>query len=189
MSVLTQSLPPGLSKNELEVYWDHAKNELYALFEGHNYLFSELPSTIIAALMAIMEDDFEAMQIFEERGSKNPLDRLYTYCKCRFGGFSFEPDLANGIVKSECWDCLCSGNCLLKPLMRGTLEVDNGKLTAREIEVIRALTSDGYKIGDAVAYNLGIKASTLNKHKHNVFSKVGVASIQELAVWASKMNL
>tara|TARA_R110002096_G_scaffold129211_4_gene277895 strand:+ start:1057 stop:1620 length:564 start_codon:yes stop_codon:yes gene_type:complete len=186
---MTQKIPPGLSANELEIYWDHQKEELKALYSGHCYTFLNLPPEIIAQLFTLMDEDTEAMYLFESRGPKNPMDRLYTYCKCRFGGFSFEPDFVNGIAKSECWECSCNGNCILKPLMRGALEAPNGKLTAREIDVVKSLTTDDYKIGNAVASDLGICESTLNKHKQNIFSKVGVSSIQALAVWASKMNL
>jgi DNA-binding CsgD family transcriptional regulator len=189
MSVIEQKIPPGLSANELEIYWNHEAEDLKALYSGHSYALLDLPAEIIAQLFTLMGDDTEAMYLFETRGPKNPIDRLYTYCKCRFGGFSFEPDLVNGVAKSECWDCACSGNCILKPLFRGSLDAPNGKLTAREIEVIQALTANNYQIGDTAASQLGICPSTLNKHKHNIFSKVGVTSIQGLAVWASKMNL
>lgn len=190
MLIMNQSIPPGLSANELEIYWDQEQNELCGLFAGRKYQFENLPSKVIADLAFIMEEDHEAMSIIESYGPKPFMDRLHLYCKCRFGGFSWEPDLsAHGVVKSECWECNCGGNCILKPLMRGALKVENGSLTQREIDVIKHLTTSTYKIGDAVAHDMGIKPSTLNKHKKSIYEKVGVNSIQALAVWASKMNL
>lgn len=187
MEVLQQSIPPGLSANETEFYWDGEK--LMALHEGHNLPFYELPSGVISRLRGLMEADEEAMKIFEADGPKLWRDRLYVYVKCRFGGFSFEPDLTAQNVSGECWNCGCGGNCILQTVFRGKLEVAHGVLTRREIQVIRTLTKERYAIGEAVASELGISVSTLNKHKKRVFEKVGVSSIQELAVWTSKMNL
>lgn len=190
MLLLDQKIPPGLSANELEIYWDHEKEDLFGLYSGRNYRFEELPSEVFKMLEDVMTSDSAAMQILEAKGPSNLRDRLYIYSKCAFGGFSFEPDLSShGISTSECWDCGCNGHCVLKPIMRGKLQVKNGFLTEREIDVIKKLTSSEYKIGDAVAAELGIRASTLNKHKRAIYQKIGVDSIQALSVWASKMDL
>jgi DNA-binding CsgD family transcriptional regulator len=187
MEVLTKSIPPGLTANETEFYWDG--ENLMALHEGHKLPFFELPSSVIERVKFQMEADEEAMKIFEADGPKLWRDRLFVYVKCRFGGFSFEPDLTPEKVSGECWNCGCGGNCILQTVFRGKLKVDHGVLTRREIQVIRSLTNDTYRIGEAIASELDISASTLNKHKRSIYDKVGVESIQELAVWASKMNL
>lgn len=190
MKVMTKSIPPGLSANELEIYWDESAKELFGLYGGQKMKFAELPSHVLSMLEEDMLNDNEAIRLMDRKGPKLLKDRLYLYCKCKYGGFSWEPDLsAHGVLTSECWECNCEGNCILKPLFRGSLQVGNGSLTLREIEVIKKLTTSTYQIGDAVAQELGIAASTLNKHKRSIYEKIGVDSIQALAVWASKMNL
>jgi len=187
MSVITKRIPPGLSANETEIVWDSINKDLLVFHNGRRYLFSETPKVVLNQFLDELINDQEALYLFDKFGPKLMEDRLYIYCKCKYGGFSWEPDAFEGVTKPECWDCGCAGKCILKPLLRGALQVENGKLTAREIEVIRALTTNEYHIGDAVASDLGISSSTLNKHKANIYHKIGVDSIQALAVWASKM--
>ena len=189
MNVTQQHIPPGLAANELEIYWDAQKQDLFGLCGGHKYRFVDLPSEILSGLTQQMEQDEEAMQLFEKLGPKLTADRLFIYCKCNFGGFSFTADLRDGQTDRECWNCGCGGNCILEPITRGKVAMANGSLTRRELEVLRALCTPPYKIGAAIAHDLGISEHTLNRHKSRVFSKCDVLSIQELAVLATKMNL
>ena len=189
MEVINRKIPPGLSANELEIYWDFEKEALMALLHGRLSEFSELPQSVLDRLTFYMEDDEHAMEIFEKLGPKQTNDRLYIYVKCKFGGFSWEPDFKNGTVKSECWQCKCNGQCILKPITKQVLEVKFGWLTEREINVIRTICSLDFPISEAAADRLNISHSTLNKHKKSVFLKTGISSIQELAVWAAKMDL
>lgn len=189
MEVIDRKIPPGLSANELEFYWDFKNERLMALLQGKLIEFSELPPAILKRLLFFMENDEPAMEIFEKLGPKQAKDRLYIYVKCNFGGFSWEPDFHEGTIKSECWHCKCNGDCILKPITKQVLEVQHGWLTAREIDVIRVLCSKGYPISEAAADKLNISQSTLNKHKKSIFQKTSIQSIQELAVWATKMDL
>lgn len=189
MEAIQQHIPPGLAANELEIYWDAEKQDLYAMYEGHKYGFAELPQEVTSGLTQIMLDDEEAMRLFERLGPELLADRLFIYAKCHFGGFSFTADLIDGTANKENWNCGCNGNCILQPISRGFAEVPNGTLTKREVEVLRALCTPPYKIGAAIAHDLGISEHTLNRHKRHVFDKCGVQSIQELAVLATKMNL
>lgn len=186
---MERKIPPGLSANELEFFWDFEKEQLMALLHGSLVEFSELPPSILKRLQFFMENDEEAMEIFEKYGPQQIKDRLFIYVKCKFGGFSWEPDIKEGIVKSECWQCKCNGDCILKPITRQVLKVRQGWLTEREIDVIRVLCSNGFPISEAAAHQLHISQSTLNKHKKSIFYKTGIQSIQELSVWATKMGL
>lgn len=189
MSIITQKIPPRLSARQTEIFWDDEKQDLFALHEGRKYRFINLPKGILQTLQQAMEADEEAMAIIEAKGPAQLRDRLWLYCKCKFGAFSYEPDLHHGVVTPENWVCGCNSNCILKPLHNKRLKVTNGYLSQREYDVLRALCAMPFKIGTAVAANLSNSEHTLNKHKHNLYAKVGVHSIQELAVWASKMSL
>ncbi len=189
MEVIDRKIPPGLSANELEIYWDFEKEQLMALLQGSLVQFNELPKAILNRLKFYMESDEPAMEIFEKYGPKLLSDRLFIYVKCNFGGFSWEPDFKDGIVKNECWSCKCNGDCILKPITKRVLKVSTGWLTEREIEVIKTVCGHGFPIGEAAADRLNISQSTLNKHKKSIFYKTGIQSIQELSVWATKMDL
>jgi DNA-binding CsgD family transcriptional regulator len=189
METLDRKTPPGLSANELEFHWDFENQSLMAIVGGQQMQFSELPQSVLSRLTYYMEDDKPAMDIFEKLGPKQTMDRLFIYVKCKFGGFSWEPDFKDGTTKPECWNCKCNGQCILKPIIKQVLEVRHGWLSEREIDVIRTICSKPYPITEAAASQLNITISTLNKHKKSVFSKTGIQSIQELAVWATKMDL
>jgi DNA-binding CsgD family transcriptional regulator len=190
MEAISQKhIPPGLAANELEFYWDKDEQALFALLEGQKYAFGELPKGVLNDLADKMQEDEEAMRIFEAQGPKPILDRLFIYCKCNFGGFSFTAVYINGLLDKEHWNCQCNGNCLLEPVTRNKAYVPNGYLTQRELEVLRHLCRPPYKIGDAIAHDLEISENTLNRHKSRIFIKCGVSCIQELAVLATKMDL
>lgn len=189
MEVIERRIPPGLSANELEFFWDFKTERLMALLYGKLIDFGELPQSVIERLQVHLEEDELAMEIFERMGPKPLRDRLYIYVKCKFGGFSWEPDFHEGEAKAECWQCRCNGQCLLKPITKQVLEVKFGWLTEREIDVIRVVCSSAFPVSEAAADKLNISQSTLNKHKKSIFLKTGIQSVQELAVWATKMDL
>lgn len=186
---MDRKIPPGLSANELEIYWDFKSERLMALLQGNLIEFGELPKAILSRLEYFMEKDAAAMEIFERLGPKLKRDRLYTYVKCNFGGFSWEPDFKEGEIKTECWQCKCNGDCLLRPINKQVFKVHKGWLTEREIDVLRVLCANDFPVSEAAADILHISQSTLNKHKKSIFQKTGIQSIQELSVWATKMDL
>ena len=109
------------------------------------------------------------------------------YARCKFGGFNATPDISpNGESEHEHWDCNCE-SCPLSSVFRGVLEVENGVLTQREIDVIR-LIGKGF-LGKQIADILHIAQNTLNTHKRSIFQKVGVRTSVELAIWATQFNL
>lgn len=187
--LISQKIPPGLKKSETEIYWDDQLQDLMALHEGKVYHFMDLPDRVLQKLQDHLEQDEEAMRVIEFNGPELWKERLYLYAKCRFGAFSYEPDILHNEITPEAWSCSCNSNCILSILHKGIVKTDNGDLTIRELQVLRALCGESYPTGYAVAAELHITQDTLNKHKQNIYAKVGVQSIQELAVWASKMNL
>lgn len=183
-------LPPGILDNELELLWDFQAEKLKAIFGGHLVNFEELPPSVHSKLQEAMEKDQEAMNILTKLGPKSMQERLWLYCKCKSGGYNRLPDLTtNGVLATEHWDCGCNGNCILHPLFRNKLEVPNGHLTSREIEVLKLLVSGDCPPGKAVADHLGISENTLRNHKSNIFEKLGISSVQELAGWAHKIGM
>lgn len=183
----TQTLPPGLAATELEFFFDKKDQNLYALYEGVKYSFDELPQPALQALHQEYLQDEEARRLLEAQGLE-PLEQLYKYAKCRFGGFSYSPDLSQHGASSECWQCGCRPvDCSLRHLFRASYPVRHGHLTAREIHVIRALGS--CQIGYVVAQELNITQDTLNQHKGRIHKKVGVHSTTELLLWAQKEDL
>lgn len=183
----TQTIPPGLAATELEFYFDKAHQELFALYEGVKYPFNELPTSGLQLLHRSYIADEEARKALEATG-QSIQEQLYQYAKCRFGGFSFDPDLTDSEENSECWNCECShGECATMHIFRAQHPAPHGYLTTREIQVVKELGS--CQIGYVIASELSITEDTLNQHKSRIFKKVGVQSTSALLLWAQKQDL
>lgn len=183
----TQTLPPGLAATELEFFYDKAHEALFALYEGVKYRYEEMPDAAQEQLHRELVADEEARRALAAQGL-SPAEQLYQYAKCRFGGFSYAPDISEAGASSECWDCGCTpGQCPTQQLFRANHPVAHGHLTRREIEVIRALGS--CQIGYVLAMQLDITEDTLNQHKARIFKKTGHESTSALLLWAQKQDL
>jgi two-component system, NarL family, nitrate/nitrite response regulator NarL len=63
------------------------------------------------------------------------------------------------------------------------------RLTPRELEIVRTLTTDASTTTKAVAARMGISEHTLRNHLTSIYEKLGVTSRLELWVFASKNGL
>jgi DNA-binding CsgD family transcriptional regulator len=175
-------VPAGLIDQHCEIFL-HPEQGLKAIHNGNIIDFSDLPKNIKFILQVEMECQPEVLEVLENYGIPAD-DQLEVYAKCRYGNYNLHPDITEeGITQHE--HCLnCSGNCCLSPLYRGRIEVANGMLTQREIEVAVAIASADP--GKSIADRLGMCESTLHKHKHSIFQKTGYRSNVELAVWVTQ---
>jgi len=60
-------------------------------------------------------------------------------------------------------------------------------LTSREIEIIRSIVSG--KRNKEIAEQFGLTEGTVKSHLHNIYSKLGLSSRTELAVFAKDQNI
>lgn len=176
------NIPPALTTKSVEILVHDG--ELFAISEGRTYKWTEIPKRIRESLRIDLHKNPQALELLRHYPSD---ERLRIYTKCKFGGFEATPDIdEEGNVNGEHWNCQCS-DCPLRKIFRATLEVANGYLTEREIEIAKLIAS-GY-FGKEITARLHICESTLNSHKRSIFQKVGVASSVELTKWAYQINL
>ena len=158
--------------------------QLMGITSGQTYTWNELPSRVKLEIRKDLQNNPQALELLQHL---NPKERLRVYSTCKFGGFNAIPDIdVDGTIKGEHWNCGCE-SCPLKGLFRSSLEVNNGTLSGREIEIAK-LIAQGY-FGKEISARLFISESTINSHKRSIFEKVGVASSVELTIWAHKTNL
>lgn len=183
----TQKLPPGLVDENIEFFVD-GYNRLLALYLGKTVKFEEVPKHIIHKLTEEMYRNEDVMAEFRAIGVDVLTDQLYTYTKCFYGGFNYTPDMTpEGTMHPDNYSCGNDCRCCLSSIKKGELQVKNGSLSRREIEVTRLLTHSF--LGKQIAGELSISENTVNKHKQNIFRKTGMRSNVELAVWATNENL
>lgn len=177
--------PAGITDNSVEFFYTPEQG-LKAFYAGRIWGWKSLPDQVKALVRRNLERHPKAVEALKMVGLSED-DRLRIFAKCYHGGFNNTPDICeNGHAEAEHWDCQCT-DCPLRGVLRHSLDVANGSLTLREIEVARLIARGLF--GKEICAQLSISESTLNNHKRSIFRKTGVASNVELAKWALTINL
>lgn len=174
--------PAGITDQDVEFF--DTKNGLMAFVGGEMVAWQYLPQQV---LDLVREDLSRHPEALRHLAHLTDDEGLQIYARCRFGAMGMgEPDItACGKTNGEHW-CDCT-DCPLRSVFRNTLQVANGTLSRREIQVARLIAQG--KFGKEISAELLISESTLNTHKHNIFTKTGVSSNVELTIWAHRINL
>jgi DNA-binding NarL/FixJ family response regulator len=95
-------------------------------------------------------------------------------------------DAVHGIARGE------QGWFSRKIVAQASASMQAGKhaaadLTTREVEVLRAVTAG--KTNQEIAVNLGISVKTVEKHMDKIFTRLGVASRLEAAIFAVEKEI
>jgi two-component system response regulator NreC len=69
----------------------------------------------------------------------------------------------------------------------GTPQIQEGRLTPRELEVVK-LIAEG-KTVRAAAADLGLSSKTVDAHKFNLMRKLGLHKKAEVVMWAIRAKL
>lgn len=179
-------LPEFLTGNHLEVYFK--EGGLLAVHDGRIKDFFDLPTEVLQRFRDEMENDAEALFLFDQAGIRSYRDQLFLYVKCRFGGYNGTADLNEcGSLADEHWDCGAGCKCALRPLFRGKYNAPNGELTEREMQVLKMIAAD--LPGKQIAAELGVAQGTVDKHKQSIFRKVGVQTSVALTAYCLQENL
>lgn len=182
------NIPAGLIDQNLEVFYSKEKGELFATYQGQTIPFFELPRLVLDDFKNECFNDDKAMQLFDKQGVDDPKDRLFIYVKCKYGALDGEADWTlEGLLQGEYWNCKCNGNCALKSYFRQGLEATNGKLSDREVKVIREIATG--KADKIIASDLFISENTLNNHKKSIQRKTGCTNKVEIANYANQKSL
>lgn len=153
----------------------------YVLKETHREFISDM-------LLYISEMYPKAYKALMDLYSKSSRNRTYyeyravtRFIRCNFGEYDqLTEDIdRHGFFKFEEVKCPlrseCSLECILcKPKL-------NTCLTEREKEIFR-LIADGLQSED-IASELSISINTVNRHRENIKTKIGVKSIAQMVTW------
>jgi DNA-binding CsgD family transcriptional regulator len=182
-----QTLPPGLVSKALEFFiHDH---EIKCLYKGLVFSFCDFPSEIIAWVEADMLRHPKALKALAEWDITDPDEQMRQYIACRFGGFDNNPDIEeNGqVVAKEYVDCGRRGSCAYEGKLCASIQLPNGLLTKREIEVLRLIGE--CKFDKEICDLLNITQDTLRNHKDNISQKAGIERKPALGILAHKLKL
>jgi len=182
-----QKIHSGITDGNTE-FFAH-ENEFKAFHKGEIIDFKNFPLEILNFIRKLYRKDFKAQKALTAWGITGNKERLKRYGMCMFGGLDNVPDLmSDGTYQSsEYWDCGRRGNCPFEGKICKPVEVKNGILTIKEIEVIQMLS-----LGDKEAVSaekLGMAFNTLTNHKTAINNKMGTQSKFQSMMEAMKRNI
>ncbi|MBC7418416.1 MAG: helix-turn-helix transcriptional regulator [Pedobacter sp.] len=182
-----QKLPPGLVDKALE-FFIH-EHEIKCLYKGTVYAFCDFPAEVIEWVEADMVQNPKALKALADWDITDPNEQMRQYISCRFGGFDNRADIEeNGkMIPAEYVDCGRRGSCAYEGKLCTSIQLANGILTKREIEVLRLLGE--CKFDKEICDLLGITQDTLRNHKDNISQKAGIERKPALSILAHKLNL
>ncbi len=134
-----------------------------------------------------MSSDSEIEATLERMGYHGT-EAVNKFVACRFGEFDSRADLTeDGVSMPEFWNCPERGKCIGEGIVCVLPRGINGKLTPREIQVIKMIHSEmtDTQIGDA----LQIAENTVHKHRQNIAYKIGCKSVVGIIKFAIENHI
>lgn len=182
-----QQLPPGLIDGSVE-FFIHDR-DVKCLYNSQVYKFADLPSHIIELVEAEMLAHPKAMKALADWDITDQNEQIRQFIACRFGGFDYQADIsADGKIQpAEYIDCGRRGSCAYEGKLCTSLQLANGIVTRREIEVLKMI-GQSY-LDKEICDQLHISQDTLRNHKDSISQKAGVERKTALGILAHKLNL
>lgn len=174
------NVPAALSSRHMEIYV--LDGEIHFIKNGNVLSFEEMDVNDLAVLREVLDEDTEAISALEANGINDPVEQLKKFVACNFGNFDSRADLTeDGIIMREYWECGNRGACLLEGKLCKLPSGLNGRITPREIEVIKLIGQD---LADKqIADHLGISVNTVHVHRANIEGKIPAFSKAGVVVW------
>lgn len=179
--------PAGLIDQEIEIFGQNFKTS--CLHGGQTLTFAEFPIKLRKALQKIYDHNSVAQKAMQDWGVQED-DQLERFTFCMYGGYDHIADFTEQEKFSNPEyhnHCGLRGNCKFEGKCCTGLNVANGRLTPREIEVA-GLIGKCYS-DKAICMEIEIAQDTLRNHKNSIERKAGVYGKVGIAVMAHKNNL
>lgn len=181
------SIYPGILNNSIEIF-NHG-DDISFMSSGIKKDISELPYPVIENLKRAIEEDKEAESELLKLHPDSEWDRIKAFCRCRFGGLDFFPDIAEGNINAgDYWDCPIRNKCSSEGRLCKFPHYNGHQLNSQEIRLIKLLTSSA--TNESISTTLEIPLGTFHLLKKNLYSKLGnIQTKQELTIIALSLNL
>lgn len=179
-------IPAGLTDANMEIY--ALDGQLHFIKNGRDHLATEMDTDDLAVFRSMMDNDQQITDAIAEMGILNPPDQILQFLMCNFGSFDDRADLtSDGISIREYWDCGKRGTCHQEGRLCKLPEGPNGRITPREIEVIK-LVCQGL-VDKQIADRLSISYNTVCAHRSNIEHKLNAQCKVEIAMWAKEKGI
>ena len=186
MDTIKSNVPAGLLDQNIEFFL--YKGILMILEGGVTSPFSEITIDSACLLMNALEESPAAMQALDEMGIHEPVERLEQFARCRFADCNSVPDLTpDGIAQAEYFECEKRGKCKYEGKLCITLSGPNGKITPRELEIIKLIAAG--LLDKEIAKKLFRSVYTIQTHRRNIEAKIGGGTKMDIVRFAYENNI
>jgi len=179
--------PSVLMDTSVEFFLNNEK--LYCVTDGQRYEFDEFPVWVVETMNLDMAANPKAIECLIDWGFEETGPQMKQYIACRHGGYDERPDIcADGTVQtSEYVACGLRGQCKYEGKLCTSLQLKNGSLTRREIEVLIEVANA--LLDKEIADKLCMSEHTVRHHKDNISRKSGLVRKNALVGLAYKLGL
>lgn len=182
----TTRIPAGLTDLNMEIYLADGKIEF--IKDGARHPFDSMDVDDLAIIRAEMDRNPHIDELFTLMGITDPTEQIYRWITCNFGDFDSRADISSsGVFIREYWDCGHRGSCQYEGRMCQLPCGPNGRLTPREIDVIKLVAKD---LADKqIADRLCISTNTVCLHRSHIEHKIGAHSKAGITAFAYEHNI
>lgn len=171
---------PDFLTNNNSVEFFMRDGELYFQCGDKQDTFEDLPVHIADIIRENIDKDATLCNALDQI-TTDPIEQLKMFCIDRFSAYSPEPDILIKERKLNFETCKNSFGFAILPTM------DYGKLTKRELDVLKYLGNGSSMQETAIA--LKITINTVKMHRDNIYSKTGINNRAKLTLLAYKKGL
>lgn len=178
--------PAGVLDQNFEFF--EQDGNVYFTHNKHTFDFQDLDVNYATLLRMDLEEHPRAIKALNELGINDPVSQLKQWAICNFGDFDLKADLtAEGVLIKEHVRCIKRGSCPYEGIICPPVEALNGRLTPRELQIIKLISQD--LLDKQIADILGIKIATMAVHRSNIERKIGCHSKAGITAFAYQNNL
>ncbi|WP_313515561.1 helix-turn-helix transcriptional regulator [Sphingobacterium sp.] len=176
----------GMVDNGVEFFKDD-KGRLFCSHNWKQYQWPDFPKYVIDIIQEEMLADPLALKELAAMDGLTPEMYEFKFACCRFGGLDDVADVdpEGNVHQSEYVPCPLRGECKAEGKLCLALQVKNGYLTKREIEVLRLVQKSDKVIADI----LNVSIDTVVSHLINIRTKTELENKAQLAVFATKKGI
>lgn len=176
---MNKRLPPGVDFGTVEIF--SLEGELFAMFAGNKFLYSELPLMLRTPFIVEYAKDKLAAKALKAMGVPAEL-REKKFVSCRYGNYDSIPDLdAEGNLQADAVICNKYHKC------PGYGIVCKNPLSRKELRIVREIATGA--LDKEIAQRCNVELSTLRTHESRIRKKLNLNTRCEIALWAFTHNI
>lgn len=183
---MSKLIYPGLVCEGVEIFTSNGSTKF--IKNGTVKNINELPFPIIETIQKVIDDNQKLKAELEFHHPNSTWKQIEMFCKCRYGGLDFYPDMKSGeLSEGDYWDCPVRGSCRSEGVICNSPKYNGQVLSNIEIQLIQLLSTT--KTNETIADKMHIALGSFHLIKKKLYKKLQIQTKQELTLIAVRLNL